>query len=196
VFRERVIIERIRGKDVLDVGSRGQSREYCLWDVLKEHAGSLSGIDLPTALDAAETQLGLAMEHLASDERIVSGDMETHDFGRTFDVVTACDVLEHVSNQGRFLGNILRHLRPGGRLILTTPNAKWPTVAFRPNPTHTLWHDRYTLETMLGRAGLCITDFHYYVGNKPHYGPLKRLVCWRQCMLAVCARTEEGDDVG
>ena len=196
MFREQIIIKYIAGKDVLDVGSCGQSSEYCLWDVLKEHAGSLSGIDLPTAGDAAETQLGLAREHLASDERIVSGNMETHDFGRAFDVITACDVLEHVSNQGSFLCNIRRHLNPQGRLILTTPNAKWLTVAFRPNATHTLWRDRYTLEAMLGRCGLRIVEFHYYVGNKPHYGLLKRLLCWRQSMLAVCARTEEGDDVG
>ena len=171
MVREDIIIEYVRGRDVLDVGSVGQASPYRLWDILDEHARRLAGIDI---------QRG------GRDHRIVHGNMETYRFDRSFDVVTACDILEHVENQGAFLRNIRGHLRCDGHLIITTPNAKWPTVLFKPNPTHTCWHDRYTLAYILRTCGFEVTFFRYYYGNKLHYGPLKRLLCWRQGMLAVC----------
>ncbi len=41
-----------------------------------------------------------------------------------FDAVFALDVLEHVDDEQRFLSELLRVLRPGGRLILTTPHER------------------------------------------------------------------------
>lgn len=41
-----------------------------------------------------------------------------------FDVVFALDVLEHVDDERRFIAELLRVLRPGGRLILTTPHER------------------------------------------------------------------------
>jgi ubiquinone/menaquinone biosynthesis C-methylase UbiE len=39
----------------------------------------------------------------------------------SFDAVFALDVLEHVEDEGRFTSEIMRVLKPGGRLVLTTP---------------------------------------------------------------------------
>jgi SAM-dependent methyltransferase len=39
-----------------------------------------------------------------------------------FDLAIAVEVIEHVEHKSRFLAEILRVLRPGGRLFLTTPN--------------------------------------------------------------------------
>jgi SAM-dependent methyltransferase len=39
----------------------------------------------------------------------------------SFDAVFALDVLEHVDHEGTFAREILRVLKPGGRLVLTTP---------------------------------------------------------------------------
>ncbi len=39
-----------------------------------------------------------------------------------FDVVFGIDVIEHVPDEERLINEALRVLRPGGRLILTTPN--------------------------------------------------------------------------
>ncbi len=43
--------------------------------------------------------------------------------GRRFDVVTASHVIEHVSDPVRFLADCARLLKPGGRVIVRTPNA-------------------------------------------------------------------------
>jgi len=40
----------------------------------------------------------------------------------TYDAVVAIEVLEHLENHFRFLSELLRVTKPGGMLILTTPN--------------------------------------------------------------------------
>lgn len=154
----------------MDIGSVGQTTEYSLWDELEASAGALAGIDTQPSKNPA----------------IVCGDMETYDFGRKFDVVVAGDVLEHVSNQGLFLDNVRRHLRDGGALVITTPNAKWWTAWLKPNPTHALWHDRYTLQRILEVHGFRIEKIIYYPGNKKFYPLLLRPLISRQALLVVC----------
>src|SRR5262249_5354340 len=45
-----------------------------------------------------------------------------YDVGREFDVVIASEVIEHMLEPQSLLENAARHLRPGGILLLTTPN--------------------------------------------------------------------------
>jgi 2-polyprenyl-3-methyl-5-hydroxy-6-metoxy-1,4-benzoquinol methylase len=188
MIREEIILSYTEGKDVLDIGSVGQdmnffsrqlvenakghSAKFFLWNLMKEKAKSLTGIDIVPSQNAD----------------IIQGDMESHSFGKLFDVAVAGDVLEHVDNQGSFLRNIHRHLKDDGILIITTPNAKWPTVIQKPNPTHTLWHDRFTLDEILKRCGFEIIRLDYYVGNKPHYNLLLKILGARQVLLVVCRK--------
>jgi len=116
--------------------------------------------------------------------------MENIQLNRKFEVVVAGDVLEHVSNQGLFLDNIAHHLEPDGELILTTPNAKWLTVLFKPNATHTLWHDMYTLQTLLNRHKFHIDEWFYYYGNKKSYPWWQKLFVKRQSIFVVAHKEE------
>jgi len=168
--RNDLILSYCRDKDVLDVGSTGQTSAYNLWTEIKRVAHTVMGIDV----------------NPSQDPELVVGNMETYQFNKEFDVVVAGDILEHVLNQGLFLKNIIYHLKPNGNLILTTPNAKWPTVFLKPNPTHTLWHDKYTLSFLLKLAGFQIEVFGYYLGNKPRYPIWLRPLIWRQGIIAVC----------
>jgi len=183
MIREAIIAEHVRGRKTLDVGSLGQTDAYRLWDVLDANASSLTGIDLPDdALAALGGPLGAT-----PDPRILRGDVETHDFGERFQAIVAGDVIEHLSNPGLFLDNCRRHLTEDGLLLLTTPNAKWPTVFLRPNPTHALWHDRHTLGHLLERHGFRVLLLRTYCGNKPYYALPLRLLAWRQQLLVVAA---------
>jgi 2-polyprenyl-3-methyl-5-hydroxy-6-metoxy-1,4-benzoquinol methylase len=191
VQRERLIAALIDGKKVLDVGSLGQSDIYCLWDTLAAHSAELMGVDLPNAAETSRDRLKVSPQGLEheSDPRIRQGNMETIELGECFEVVVAGDVIEHTSNQGRLLDNIHHHLYPGGRLIITTPNAKWPTVFLRPNPTHVLWHDAHTLRQLLERHDFVVETLRYYFGNKPHYPLWQRPLLVRQQLFVVARKS-------
>ncbi|CAG1023174.1 hypothetical protein MTYM_02247 [Methylococcales bacterium] len=189
MIREAIIKDLIRDKDVLDIGSVGQSDEYSLWKLYQDsNLKSLTGIDLPNAKNVAKEEFHL--NNMNNDTRIVFGNMETHQFGHGFDVIVAGDVIEHVENQGHFLRNIWRHLNDDGKLILTTPNAKWPTVFFKPNITHTFWHDKYTLARISELTGFEIEFFRYYYGNKPSYPFALRPLLLRQSLLVICRKSQ------
>lgn len=176
MIREKIILKYIKNKDVLDIGSVGQSQEYNLWNLIKEaKPKSLVGIDIEPS----------------NDRGIVQGDMEIYSFDKKFDVVIAGEIIEHVNNQGLFLDNIHKHLKEKGILILTTCNAKWFTVIKKPNPTHTLWHDRYTLSYILRLHDFQIKHFQYYYGNKPYYNFVKRILTLRQRMLVICNKSSD-----
>ena len=170
MIREKIIKKYAKGRDVLDVGSSGQSQLGYLWRIIDSVAKELRGIDPYGPFP---------------DSRVIKGNMETYDFGRKFDLIIAGDVIEHVNNQGLFLENCRKHLQPNGYLIITTPNAKWFNVIFKPNPTHVLWHDYYTMRSLITRFGFQIVHFRYYFGNKPQYSIFKRILTLRQGMLFV-----------
>ncbi|MFX0195099.1 MAG: class I SAM-dependent methyltransferase [Candidatus Hodarchaeota archaeon] len=53
---------------------------------------------------------------------IREGDAEQFDLNENFDVVIAGEVIEHLSNPGKFLASSKKHLAEAGKLLLTTPN--------------------------------------------------------------------------
>ena len=190
MIREKIILDLIAEKDVLDVGSVGQTESYNLWNLYQTaNCKSLTGIDLPEA--EKERKEIFQLDTPQREEQVVFGNMESYAFQREFDVIIAGDVIEHVENQGLFLRNIHRHLRQDGKLVITTPNAKWPTVIQEPNPTHTLWHDRYTLESILDLCGFEISCFRYYYGNKRSYNFFARFLTFRQGLLVICHKKNE-----
>jgi len=192
MIREEIIAQKVKGKRVLDIGSVGQSDEYCLWGILSENSLELTGVDLPTSIDTLKSEFDVSPAGYShgKDKRIVYGNMENIQLNRKFEVVVAGDVIEHVSNQGLFLDNIAHHLEPDGELILTTPNAKWLTVFFKPNATHTLWHDIYTLQTLLKRHKLSIKEWFYYYGNKKSYPWWQKPLVKRQSIFVVAQKEE------
>ena len=190
MYREQIILNYIKDKDVLDIGSVGQSDEYCLWRMMTDQCRSIIGVDLPSAADTARNLLNVQIEGIThgGDDRIIYGNMELIDLGKTFDIAIAGDVIEHVSNQGLLLENIYKHLRNNGKIILTTPNAKWPTVFLKPNATHVFWHDKYTLSTILERHNFRVSSIEYYYGNKPHYSWWKIPLVARQSIIAIAEK--------
>lgn len=115
--RLRFVLERVNftGRSVLDFGS---GAGYVL-DYLRQTAapGPLAGIDCdPEIVHFARARY--------TDTEFTVGDAAAPglDLGRRFDVVLSFEVLEHVCDQAAYLENAVRHLRPGGTLVVSTPN--------------------------------------------------------------------------
>lgn len=80
--------------------------------------------------------------------RFVQGDASRLPFADdSFDVVCCFQVLEHLDDGPGFLFESRRVLKPGGRLILTTPNRLWAGTG--PNPHHVLEYSADELQEVM-----------------------------------------------
>lgn len=121
-MRERfdIIRDHCRDKTCLDVGIVGdldhhlRAPEKWVFNHIGAVARELVGLDLDA--DA------LAVLRRKGHSNLVCGDAERFAFTRTFDVIVAGELIEHLANPGRFLAECRRHLVPEGLLMMTTPN--------------------------------------------------------------------------
>jgi 2-polyprenyl-3-methyl-5-hydroxy-6-metoxy-1,4-benzoquinol methylase len=103
------------GDAVLDIGCGTGA----FLDILRARGCSGTGIDTnPTAIATAQQQgLDARCEELAAFSATNAS---------TFDVATAFQIFEHVTNVQPLIADALRALRPGGKLIFTVPNRLRP----------------------------------------------------------------------
>lgn len=92
----------------------------------------------------------------------------------TFDVIVGGEMIEHLSNPGRFLDGIQRFMRPDTDLVLTTVNAycalRFLIYGLRGSggeqepvhPDHVAYYSYRTLNRLVDRAGLRVKDFSFY----------------------------------
>lgn len=79
---------------------------------------------------------------------------------RSFDCVISFQVIEHIKRDAEFVREIYRILRPGGRFIVTTPNAPmsltrnpWHVREYTPEQLHRLLAARFSEIEALGVFG-------------------------------------------
>jgi 2-polyprenyl-3-methyl-5-hydroxy-6-metoxy-1,4-benzoquinol methylase len=82
-----------------------------------------------------------------------------------FDVATMWDVIEHLDHPAADLARLTRAIRPGGRLIVTTPVVDgWEARAYGTRwpgwdaPRHLVLFDRSALAALLERSGFRVID--------------------------------------
>jgi SAM-dependent methyltransferase len=152
--RWAAIQPHVTGRSVLDLGcATGHWRDEWMHARIAKVATELVGVDVDAEMCAAVRAKGFD---------IVQGDAEDFDLGRTFDVVVAGELIEHLGNVGGMITSVKRHLAPGGSFVLTTPNPfassnfvyRLGRSPVRINKDHTCWFCEDTLRQLFDRYDL------------------------------------------
>lgn len=168
-----IILQYVKDKDVLDVGCidhnafREQSEDWLHGKICKA-ARNVLGVDNKEE----------EVKKLQNKYNIICADAQTMDLNHKFECVVAGELLEHLENPGMFLRNMLKHLLPGGCIILTTPNPFYPTnmlmvLLNKPswgNYEHICWYCGITLSQLLKRVGFNNIQIHYVSKSRKFFG--------------------------
>lgn len=174
----------VSGKRVLDIGVVSHSARYFdqpNWRHGRIHkaASYCVGIDILEPLVKELNERGFNV-------RCVDATSET-DMGERFDLVFIGDVVEHVDNAVLLLKFAARHLAPGGRLLVTTPNP-FSRKFFRQfkregvmvaNLDHIAWISPTQAMELARRAGIALAAYHLVKRFSPLALSVKRLIGWR-----------------
>lgn len=182
VDRTSFILEQCAGKAVLHLGCTNYPyteesirNDMLLHARLQDPASELYGLDADRdGIQALQSKgfgniLHADLEHL-----------EELDLDRTFDVIVAGDMIEHLNNPGLFLTGISRFMTGETRLILSTINAycgmrflwyglrgKRGRVEFV-HPDHVAYYSYSTLKLLVERHGMKVENFLFYDIGKEH----------------------------
>ncbi|MEL7209073.1 MAG: class I SAM-dependent methyltransferase [Actinomycetota bacterium] len=163
VHRIEYLAERAVGKRVIHVGfvdagfqEMQEATGTWLHAHLDEGAAELVGIDIDEAGVEAAVAAGYA-GHVADcrdPEAVAALDLEPAD------VVIAGEIIEHLDDPGSFLSLLHELVRPGGELVLTTPNASGLVNGFAAmagaevnHPDHVVLFSWRTLTNLASRHG-------------------------------------------
>ena len=178
---------------ILDFGS-GQGRFLRQLQALK--FGTIYGSDLMNRPD----DLPLEIKWLQAD---LNEPLPVEE--KLFDVVIAIEVIEHLENPRKTVREWYRLLKPGGKLILSTPNngsirsllallLKGHFVSFldRDYPAHITALTRLDLQRILKEANFVDTEFHFI---KKGLIPGLRGLSWQKLSLGLLQGERFSDNI-
>ena len=130
----------------LDIGCGGG----IIAEDLAQFSASVTGVDI--SLASLETARSHAMQN-GLDIKYIESPAESLPFkDNSFELVTCCDVLEHVDDVAKVISEVKRVLKPGGIFVYDTVNRTlmsylahifiaedFPLTRFMPKNTH-VWH--------------------------------------------------------
>ena len=129
---------------------------------LQEAQGSFEHM---IGLDLSEDALKRASMYA---DRVVVGGIDALQEGEQFDLVVAISLIEHVYSPGKFLRNILGHLKEGGAILFVTPDfggiwhrflgRRWPSFKI---PEHVVFYTRRSLRYLGDTCGLDTSFFAF-----------------------------------
>ena len=149
-------------------------------------ASELYGFDYDREGLAELEAHGFGNLHFADLERLDEVALD-----RTFDVIIAGEMIEHVTNPGLFLRGIRRFMNPASRLVITTVNAycgmRFVIYGLRGkgginepvHPDHVAYYSYRTLRLLLEKEDFAVEDFFFYdlgVEHRPYNKKLYNLV--------------------
>ncbi len=160
-----------RGRSVLHLGcvhperlDEGLASGDHLHGALHSVAKVLYGIDVDRG--------GLQRLRDAGFEHLLEADVEKLadlKLDRSFDVVVAGEIVEHLANPGLLLREIPRYLAPGGKLVVSVPSAQSIRLVANAirlrevvHPEHTAYYSPQTLDRLLGSHGFELDEIRPY----------------------------------
>lgn len=139
------------------------------------------GYLLEEAKDFFETRVGTDFSPQVVEKarsranRIYKGGIDQVPAEEKFDCIVAIQVIEHIYQPRSFLDDLCKHLKPGGKMVIATPDMgsfwrrfmghRWPSFKI---PEHVLYFSRRTLDKLMREVGFVNIKFLPY----PHAFPL------------------------
>lgn len=167
--RIEAILSATGGKNILNLGcvnhalpSTDAERVRWLHNELCERfpSANVLGLDIDEENVARMRELGM---------NVATGDAERLSFHSEFDTIILGEILEHLGNPGACLEGCRQALKPGGRIVISTPNTFSAMLmlmylknfdhAF--NAEHVVWFCPQTLRALVERCGLRIESFDF-----------------------------------
>lgn len=198
VARIDMILDFCRDQDVLDIGA-GEHDVAFYSEEGWEHGRIVRVARKAVAIEINPT----LCEHYKAkgfDFRCVDATSDA-DLGERFDRVFIGDVIEHVNDPVALLAFARRHLKPDGRILLTTPNPFAPRFRrhrrerglryVMANLEHTRWVSISNMHELALRAGLALSALRWPLLKKPKSGFARSLALFgKECLLAVAPLEE------
>jgi len=166
LFIEHVKKE-VSGKRVLDIGVCEHDFSYLTKErwrhkVIKENSAYCLGVDIIQKMIDELNRQGYNIKYADATSDVF--------LGEKFDVVFIGDVIEHVDRPADLLRFAKRHLLPGGKIIVTTPNPfyykfflesiKYGTA--RSNLEHVSWVSPFMALELSRRTGLKLSRYVFF----------------------------------
>ncbi len=155
------------GQLVADLGSN----DGAVADLLSQRKARVIACDFPEVIAHAHRNYpSLACAGFDASGRFPFAD-------RSLDAISACEIIEHIVDDVGFLKECLRVLKPGGNLVLSTPNIAfirdriWLLRGYyQDNPMHVHLYTFDNLHERVLRVGFATCHMEGYTYNLTHEG--------------------------
>ena len=171
VIFDELLQEDISGKYLLDAGcgTGWFSKKAC------ERGAQVVSMDLGEGLLSE-------VKKKCNSSRIVGSILEIPFNENTFDIIVSSEVIEHVPDPYQAIEELFRVLKPGGTLVLTTPNKLWyfaiwiaNTFKLRPYQGLENWTGWYEMKKNMRKIGFEIKEMkgvHLFPFVSPVFYPI------------------------
>lgn len=151
IDREKFILDRCKGKTVLDIGASGRMHA-----LIAKTAAKCYGIDR----EDGDGVVGVNLDDVSVTLPVFDG----------VELVVCGEVLEHLANPGWFLQRLKKAYQVP--VVITVPNA-FSAAGYSHmergieniNCDHVSWYSWKTMSVLLGRYGYEIDEWHWYGGE-------------------------------